>query len=49
MVYKGLLCNEAGRVPHSDYVYFNAESNRLSISLPGHYRVTDEAFLAETT
>ena len=26
MVYKGLGCIEAGHVPHSDYVYFNAIS-----------------------
>ena len=24
VVYKGLACIEAGRVPHSDYVYFKA-------------------------
>ena len=26
MVYKGLVCIEAGRVPHTDYVYFEAIS-----------------------
>ena len=31
MVYKGLVCNEAGRVPHSDYVYFKAVSKRLTL------------------
>ena len=31
MVYKGLDCFEAGRVPHIDYVYFKAvlKSNTL--------------------
>ena len=31
MVYKGLVCIEAGRVPHIDYVYFEALSKNNTV------------------